>query len=298
MTSLAYAVITPAHDEGENLPRLAESLTSQTVAPRAWIIVDDGSNDDTAEVAEELSRSTSWIHLATATSGDRSLVRGAPVVRAFHVGLEALADVVRPVPFPELIAKVDADVSFEPTYFERLWAAFEADDRLGIASGSCFQLDGGVWRQFHGTGANVWGAARAYRKACLDEILPLEARMGWDGIDVAKANARGWRTATLLDLPFRHHRREAARESGRWRAWALQGDAAHYMGYRPGYVVARTAFRMRREPAAVAMLWAYLAAAVRRAPRSDDDAMRRHLRRVQRMRELPSRLREAYGGVR
>lgn len=298
MNGSSYAVVTPAHNEADHLPRLAEALARQTLRPAAWIIVDDSSTDATRASADRAAREASWIHVVTTPPSERTLVRGTPVVRAFHAGLDVLDQLFTHESMPDLVAKVDADVAFDPDYFARLSAAFAADERLGIASGSCYQLEGDEWRQFHGTGANVWGAARAYRWRCLEQILPLEPRMGWDGIDVAKANARGWRTATLLDLPFRHYRREASRESGRWRAWALQGDAAHYMGYRPTYVLARTSFRVRRDPAAVAMVWAYASAAARRAPRSDDAAMRSFLRRTQRMRELPARRREAYGEAR
>ena len=52
MTSgLRYAVITPARNEADNLPRLAESLRSQSVPPLVWLIVDNGSTDATADIA-------------------------------------------------------------------------------------------------------------------------------------------------------------------------------------------------------------------------------------------------------
>jgi len=41
--------------------------------------------------------------------------------------------------------KVDADVSVDPDYFERLVAAFDAD-RARIASGSCYEQTQGEWR--------------------------------------------------------------------------------------------------------------------------------------------------------
>ena len=146
---------------------------------------------------------------------------------AFHAGLAALAEK------PELVAKVDADISMDEDYFERLVGAFREDGTLGIASGTCYEHDGQEWRQRFVTGASVWGAARVYRWRCLEQILPLEQRMGWDGIDIVKANVRGWSTRTFLDLPFRHHRVEAVRERSRWHAWALQGEASHYMGVSP-----------------------------------------------------------------
>src|SRR6185437_9301371 len=95
---------------------------------------------------------------------------------------------------PDVLINVDADISVEPDYFERLLAEFETDHELGIASGGLFELERGVWRQRHLTGSTVVGASRAYRWQCLEQILPFEERVAWDGIDEFKANALGWRT--------------------------------------------------------------------------------------------------------
>ena len=109
--------------------------------------------------------------------------------------------------------KLDADLSFAADYFSRLLAAFEADPHLGMASGTCYERDGATWRQRHVTGGHVWGASRAYRRRCLEDVQPLESGLAWDGIDELKAAVKGWRTTTCVDLPFYHHRPEAARET-------------------------------------------------------------------------------------
>ncbi|MGH3004335.1 MAG: glycosyltransferase family 2 protein [Gaiellaceae bacterium] len=290
MTSspLTYAVVTPARDEAENLRRLAGSLAAQTVAPTAWIVVDTGSDDETPLVASELTGALAWARAMTVPENGGH-IRGGPIVRAFQAGVAALD------PRPDLIAKVDADISLGEDYFERLLATFHADALLGIASGSCYEREDGEWRPRYGTGVSVWGAARAYRTACLDDVLPLEERMGWDGIDVLRANASGWTTRIIDDLAFRHHRTEGIRDGARRRAWAAQGSAAHYMGYRPSYLLARTLHRAWREPAALAMLPAYVAAGIRREKRCSDTAVRVWLREQQRLRNIPSRAREALG---
>ena len=285
---MSYAVITPVRDEADNLPRLAEALVCQTERPVAWLIADNGSTDDTAVVAAELAREHDWIRLVD-LPGEPGLVRGGPIASAFEAGLEALAQPV------DVVVKLDADVSAEPDYFSRLLAQFAADASLGMASGSCYERENGSWRQRHVTGTSVWGASRAYRWACLREVLPLERSMGWDGIDELKANLRGWRTATFTDLPFRHHRREGERDGKRRAGWAAQGRAAYYMGYRASYLVLRSLYQATRDPAALAMISAYGSAAARREPRCADPRVRAYLRRRQSLRSMPVRLREALG---
>jgi glycosyltransferase involved in cell wall biosynthesis len=289
VTHSSYAVVTPARDEARNLNRLADALAAQTVRPSIWIIVDDGSTDGSSDVIRELRSSYSFVH-SIRLGSDRAVARGGPVVRAFHEGLRLVE------PRPEVVVKLDADVSFGDRYFERLLAAFEADDRLGIASGTCYEQDAwGSWRQRFGTGESVWGAARAYRRECLDDVLPLDENIGWDGIDALKANARGWRTRTIGDLPFFHHRVEGERDGDRRRQWASRGRSAHYMGYRPTYLVARSLYKAVRDPAALGLIAGYLAASAQRSARCSDPEVRYTLRREQRLRNLARRAREASG---
>ena len=286
---LTYAVVTPCRNEGDNLPRLADSLISQTHLPEAWVIVDNGSTDATPAVASRLAGEHPWIRVAT-IPGDAAADRGGAVVRAFQHGLSLLGDA------PEIVVNVDADISMQEDYFERLIGAFAKDDALGIASGSAFERRrGGEWRRRHCTRDSVWGASRAYRRACLDQVLPLEERVGWDGVDEVKANARGWTTKTLLDLPFRHHRPEGARDGAPRRAWAEQGRLAHYIHYRLPYLLLRVGYRCLRDPAALAMIGGYARAVMDREPRCDDREAVAYLRHEQALRRIPIRIGEALG---
>lgn len=283
---LTYAVVTPVWNEVENLERVAACLRAQTIRPAEWVIVETGSTDGTLELARELSATDDWIRRLET---DQPAARGGPIVRAFELGVHNLnAD-------HDVIVKLDADVSFEAKYFSELLRRFEEDSALGIASGTCYEHVGGTWRERHVTGDHVWGASRAYRASCLAQVSPLEQRMGWDGIDAFKAQARGWRTATIRALPFRHHRTEGAREQNRWSHWKVRGRAAHYMGYRPSFVVARAARHMGRDPAALGLIHGWAAAALRREATCGDSEAVEALRDHQRLRVLGRRALEAYG---
>jgi GT2 family glycosyltransferase len=197
---------------------------------------------------------------------------------------------------PSVVVKLDADLTFEDDYFERLLQAFEDDPALGIASGLCHELQDDAWTPIYGTRSHVWGAARAYRRECLPVVMPLEEREGWDEIDALKARLAGWETRLVPDLPFRHHRAMGQRDGLR-RVWLAQGETAHYMGYRPLYLLVRTLYRLRREPEAALMLWSFAGAVFHRAPRLSDERVRSYLREQQRLRSLPRRAREARGQI-
>ena len=288
MTALSYAVVTPARDEAENLRRLGDCLAAQTVRPAAWHIVENGSSDATPAVAAELAAEHNWIHVLS-LPGSGAANRGAPVVQALHAGIAALEAA------PRIFVNVDADISMDPDHFERLLAKFEADPELGIASGTLFEVSRGSWRQRHLTGTTVVGGCRAYRWECLHAILPLEERVGWDGIDEFSANARGWKTRSFADIEFRHHRREGERDGGTWQARRNQGEAAWFVGYRLWYLTLRALWHMRREPAALGMVVGYAASGFRRAPRNADRLAREYLRSQQSWRNLRVRAFEARG---
>jgi glycosyltransferase involved in cell wall biosynthesis len=283
---MRYAVITPVRNEAANLPRLAPSVLSQTLAPTRWIIVDDSSEDGTLDIAQALAAEHPWITVVP-RSGGEALARGGPVVRSFHAGLEALEEDV------EIVIKLDADVTLATDYVERLVNEFQADPQLGIASGRCF--DEAAGGELHPTGDHVWGMARAYRTACLSDVLPLEERMGWDGVDEFKAHVHGWHTGIVRDAHLCHHRTEGHRDGSRWRAWEAQGDVAWFMCYRPLYLLARTTYQASREPAAFAMVVGYVRAALRKTPRLSDAEVIRKIRDEQRLRQLPKRLFEVIG---
>ena len=277
---LTYALITPARDEADNLRRLGECLIRQTVLPETWIVVDNGSTDETATVVRGLAETHAWIRLASSPSAAVAQP-GQPIVRAVHTGLAELSPV-------DVVVKLDADVSIDPDYFEKLLAAFAADPTLGIASGQCFELHGDEWRPTHVTGSHVRGATRAWRWECLQAVLPLDDTVPcvMDVVDELKATSAGWRTGIVPRLRFDHHRSVGERDGGASVRWARLGRAAYYLEYRLWYLVVRTGFRALKNPAALAMIRGYVSAAQRREPRCQDRAVVEQLRRQQSLRLL------------
>jgi poly-beta-1,6-N-acetyl-D-glucosamine synthase len=287
-----FALVTPARDEAASLLVLAPTIIGQTRPPACWVIVDDGSSDATAEVAAELALQHPWIVLVRSGRVEDGLRQGRREGRdllSFEQGLRAI-----PPPF-ELVTKLDADVTLPPDYFERLTAAFAADSLLGMASGTRWEQIQGHWRPRPLTRSTIAGQCRTYRLACWESIQPLEPRMGWDGIDEARAVLAGWRVHPVPGLSFRHHRPRGRRDGSAWRARAAEGSAAHYMGYRPSYMLLRALWHARREPSALAMLWGWGAASLQREPPCSDAAARSYVRSQQAARHFGRRLREARG---
>ena len=277
-----YAVVTPARNEECNLRRLADALVAQTLPPSEWVVVDDASTDATPAILAELAESYDWIRPLARPAADASdrLADGRRKARdldGFLYGAGSLSE------SGDVVVKVDADVDFDDAFFETLIGRFAADETLGIASGTCYEQEAGEWVRRTKTEGSVWGATRAYRAQCLEDVMAMEPCMGWDGLDEIRAQLRGMSTQTFVDLAFRHHRPEGGRELSSLHQGEALGRASWYMGYRPSYLALRTLYKARTEPAALAMLWGYAAAAARRAPRCPDERLVAEVRERQRL---------------
>jgi glycosyltransferase involved in cell wall biosynthesis len=262
-------------------------MFSQSIQPEKWIIVDTGSTDGTKDLIRKLAARTEWI-VATSTE-EAAVARGGPIVRAIAHGLSSLA------PPTDIVVKLDADISFDPTFFESLLERFRVSDDLGIAGGSLYEWKNGAWRRQYGTDDFVRGACRAYRWQCLTDVLPFEERIGWDGLDLVKARVGGWKTHQFQELPIYHHRAVGGREHSQAAAWYAMGDAMHYMGYRPSYAFAAAMFNALNDLRAATSIVGFTMAAIRRNPRHPDPRVLAYVRSRQRWRDLPRRAAEKLG---
>lgn len=276
----SYAIVSPVRDEAAFLRRTAASLLAQHHRPLEWIIVDDGSSDDTVAIARDLAAEHDWIQVReTGAGGPRS--RGGRIVRAFGVGLQALGG------HPDVVVKLDGDLHLPDHYFEWVGAVFERDPRAGIAGGQVLVHDESGWRPDRRAGHTVPGLAKAYRMTCLEDIGGLHPSMGWDGIDEYAARARGWRVHVLPELTILHYRQRGTAQSWR-KARFEEGVANHYMGYVPAFVAVRVVYRslVAYPPllGGLALGAGYLWSSIRRLPRADDAEAIAELRREQRAR--------------
>lgn len=275
-----YAVISPVRDEAEYLARTADSMIGQTHRPTEWVIVDDGSTDDTRAIAERYAAEHDWIRVIDSGSSHER-ARGAPIVRAFNAGLAVLRR------RPEVLVKMDGDLFLPSHYFEWVARAFARDPRAGIVGGAVLIHDETGWRPDSKQRRVVRGVAKAYRTACFDDIGGLKASMGWDGIDEYGAQARGWNVHMLSELQILHYKQRGSKQAW-YRARWEEGRGNHAMGYRTEFLLLRVGYRMLAERPPVlgglvlgaGFAWARL----RGAPMIDDPPAREALRARQRRR--------------
>jgi len=272
-----YVVVTPVRDEGAYLPFTIGCMAKQTVLPAQWVIVNDGSRDNTAQITDAAAEKYTWIRVVHRQ--DRGFRKwGAGIIEAFYDGYHALdlADW-------EFLSKLDGDLSFDPNYFERILTRFEDDPKLGIGGGVLYHdLNGRRVLEDHPR-FHVRGGVKTYRRACWEALGGLWVGPGSDTVDEIKANMLGWTTSSFFDIHMTHHRYTGA-SWGRWGSLVKDGKTDYVSGYHPLFVAAKSIARLARRPylvGSVALLYGYISAYLHRIPRVDDPSLIRYLRQQQ-----------------
>jgi glycosyltransferase involved in cell wall biosynthesis len=279
MPTLEYVVVTPVRNEAACLPQTIQSMAAQSLVPKQWIIVDDGSQDATGEIAAEAARCHQWITVVRRP--DRGFRRsGGGVMEAFEDGYAALT-----CDTWQFIVKLDGDLVFDREYFASCLARFVDEPQLGIAGGTILVPDGKQVDSPFDPPFHVRGATKIYRRSCWQQIAPLVQAPGWDTIDEVRANMHGWRTKTFPDVTLVQQRPTGSAD-GAWRNWYKNGVANYVTGYHPLFMVAKCARRAFRRPhlAAIALFAGFCSGYVKRLPTAGDRAAIQYLRRQQLLR--------------
>src|SRR6266496_4338224 len=276
---MKYVLITPAHNEERFIKKTLDSMVAQTWLPERWVIVDDGSTDQTPETVQTYARRHPWIGLGIQPQRlDRSF---AGKVHAFNAGLAR----VQSLEF-DVIGNLDADLSFEPDYLAFLMQKFSGDPKLGVA-GTPFIEDGYDSARDSFAGENhVAGGCQLFRRQCFQEIggfIPNRAG-GVDWIAVTTARMKGWKTRSFPEKRFHHYRSLGTAGRSSVGATFSYGKKDYCLGGSPLWQLFRVVYRMTKRPLLIdgfALLAGYCWAALRRTKRAVTPELMRFHRREQ-----------------
>jgi poly-beta-1,6-N-acetyl-D-glucosamine synthase len=279
--SVRYVIVSAVRDEASHLEHTIRSMVGQTVRPAEWIIVNDGSTDQTGEIIDRWASEHSWIvAVHRANRGRRE--PGTGVVEAFYDGYREIK-----TRDWDYVVKLDGDLGFAPDYFEKCFAEFDADPKLGIGGGViCHDRDGELEVEgnprFHVRGAN-----KMYRRGCWEDIGGLFRAPGWDTIDEVKANMLGWSTRSFAELKVRHYRFTGAAQGPLGNA-IKNGRGSYIAGYHPLFMVVKCAKHIAEWPFfvnAAGLAYGYISGYLRGTPQIDDKRLIDYIR-AQQMRRL------------
>ncbi len=242
-----FVLLTAAKNEERYIEKALSSVVRQTVHPVVWFIVDDGSDDRTAEIIKEFAKKHSFIRLISKEG------RSARSFGAQYRALNQAYDHVRRESF-DFVGVQDADIAVErEDYYEQVISAFGHEEALGIAGGWIVERKRGKWRPRVGNSRDaVAGGIQMFRRVCFEQIegyKPLQFG-GEDWLAQIEAKRFGWSVAALPCLAARHYRPTSSAD-GRLKGLFRLGRMDAAFGSHPLFELLKCGRRLREEPIVV-----------------------------------------------
>jgi glycosyltransferase involved in cell wall biosynthesis len=240
---MKYVLITPARDEEAFIKKPLDSVCAQTALPERWVVVDDGSTDRTAEIVADYAHQHPWIELLRRPPRTERSFAGKAY--AFSAGFERL----RSLEF-DVVANIDADISFEPDYAEFLLGKFSENPRLGVCGTAVREQHFDPLKDSFYHAQDVIGSCQFFRRACFEDIggyTPIELG-GIDWVAVRSARLKGWETRSFTEKRCYHHRVMGTAAKGILKARFDYGREDYCLGNHPFWQIFRVTYQMTKRP--------------------------------------------------
>jgi poly-beta-1,6-N-acetyl-D-glucosamine synthase len=289
LTLPTYVLITPARNEAQFIEGTLRSVVSQTVRPLRWVIVSDGSTDGTDDIINRYTSTYPWIELVRMP--ERQERNFAGKVHAFNAGYARVSDLDY-----DVVASLDADISFDAEFFEFLLAKLAMDPTLGLVGAPFREGNRSIYDYRYVSIEHVSGACQIFRRECFADIGGYQPVKGGliDRIAVISARMKGWKTRTFTEKVCYHHREMGTAQDGPIQAKFKFGRKDYSIGNHPAWEVFRIAYQMTQRPLIVgglALGSGYLWSALRRTERPVSQALIRFHRgeQMHRLKEAMAR---------
>jgi poly-beta-1,6-N-acetyl-D-glucosamine synthase len=239
-----YILLTAAKNEADYIGTTIQSVLRQTIRPRAWFIVDDGSTDRTAEIIRESAAKNPFIHLHSAGAGEgRNFGSQYKAIQAAYAMAQSLDF--------EFMGVQDADIEIERSdYYETVLKEFQRNSKLGITGGYIYERANGEWK-CRGSNSvdSVAGGVQMFRRECFEQIggyKPLTLG-GSDWLAQIEARQAGWQAFALPELHALHYRPTSS-ASGRFRGLFKLGLLDASFGSHPLFESFKCGRRVMEKP--------------------------------------------------
>jgi biofilm PGA synthesis N-glycosyltransferase PgaC len=240
----AYVIITPAYNEARYIAHTIESVIHQTVLPQRWVIVDDGSTDETAAIVRTYLPACAFLRYVR-----RERVAGQAY---FASNVYAIMEGVRHLQEEsyDFLAVLDADIVLPDDYYGQILTRFDTYPRLGVASGVYDNLVDGRLHKVLNDRRSTPKAIQVFRRECFESIggyVPLKYG-GEDTCACIMARMRGWVSWSFPELRVVHRRPTGVGNArSLLRVRFRQGLCEYGLATHPLFMVAKSLRRCVRE---------------------------------------------------
>ena len=194
------SIITTVYKTGHYLPLTVQSILAQTFTDFELLLVDDGSPDNSGEVADALAKTDARIRVFHKENGGPA--------SASNMGLDNARG--------DYIGFVDSDDLIAPDMYEKLYAAVQAPGvRLAACAGDCIDEDGSKIE-----GRVVTSDLRGVHDA--QELLLDAFKTGCTAC-LRVRNATAWVIRSTITAPARGRSPRSASRRASWMTCACTG---------------------------------------------------------------------------
>ncbi len=282
MDKVKYVLITAAKNEELFIGKTIQSVLNQTIKPEKWIIVSDGSTDQTNQIVEQYTHENKFIYLIALPPNEE---------RNFSSKVTALNKALKKLEGTDFdfIGNLDADVTLDKSYYEDIFRTFQSNPRLGVAGGIILDCVGDNVYPQNISLNTVAGAIQVFRKECFEKIgqyTPFKYG-GEDAYMETMARMMNWEVQTFADLKVHHHRPTGTGMGSLSKANLRSGKMFYTLGYSPVFLLARCFYRIFDKPVLVGSIlniFGYFSALIKKEKCPAGDAFINFVRGEQRER--------------
>lgn len=198
----SYIIVTPVFNEQKYIAQTIKGVLAQSLLPQVWIIVDDDSTDQSAEIIQSYARRYPWIRYVHRNK-EIGQTYYESNVRSILLGLQQANDMDY-----SYLAILDADMVLPNDYYEKIFKCFASDPKLGIASGVYVDNVKGKHRKILNDRRSTPKSLMVFRRHCYTEVdgfIPMKYGCE-DTCACFKARMKGWKTWSYPDLVAVHNK--------------------------------------------------------------------------------------------
>jgi|Deesub1362A_J573_1020465.scaffolds.fasta_scaffold00266_43 glycosyltransferase involved in cell wall biosynthesis len=274
-----YILVTPCKNEEKNLPNLIESVISQTIKPILWVVVDDGSTDNTQNLLQDVENRNKWIKTIRLNSNKRDL--GTHLASVVNKGFNVAVNYCEENNLEyNYLGILDADLILKPTFYENILKEFKKNPKLGIASGGTRHIIGNKIVIPKLSANEPSGGHMVIRKECFEQCGGIPISYAFDSVLKAKARLRGWETRRFENFIVTEVRGVAGAE-GFWKGYFHKGRTSYYLDLHPIHVFCRViTYTIKRRPLhlGIAYMMGYTYSILKREEKINDKEVRQYFR--------------------
>jgi len=274
-----YILITPAKNEDKSIGLCIQSVVTQTITPNLWIIIDDGSIDNTFEIIQDAKNKHYWIECIQLNDSIRDIT--IHISEVIKTGFDYAIDYSKKHNLKyDYIAFLDADMIIQDkNFFEKLIEKFEGDNHLGIASGDIQiqENSNNSWPEKRRNDTVSGGEMMCRREFLndIDDVIPLS--FAWESVLRVQAIQKGWKAKRFNDIQVIQTRQTGSAE-GIKKGFYIKGQTAYYLNLNPLIVIAKGISYSLDRPhnIGIVYLYGYFSSLIQRKEQIKDKSIRRY----------------------